>query len=139
LLESQMRKLKFKPQARNARADTPTALDEALGRLTIGSPGNGRGDSPFQTPPSSRSKLGASRAGTFALTYSPDTSDDEGFRSSFRSSVRSSVGGGSKRQTKLPRVTEEDVKAYADRQARKKQVMQLLKSKIVERGSKVQG
>jgi len=139
LLESQMRKLKFKPQARNARAGTPTALDEALGRLTIGSPGNGRGDSPFQTPPSSRSKLGASRAGTFALTFSPDTSDDEGMRSSFRSSMRSSVGAGGKRQTKLPKVTEEDVKAYAASDARKKRVMQLLKDKILERGTRVQG
>lgn len=147
LLDSQMRKLKFKPQARNARAGTPTTLDEALGRLTIGnvggvgSPADGRGDrdSPFQTPPSSRSKLGTSRVGTgtFALTYSPDTSDDEGFRSSFRSSMRSSVGVGAGRKTaKLPRATEEDVKVYAEGWARKRKVMLLLKAKIVERGQR---
>ena len=131
LLEAQMKKLKFKPLPRSARAGTPTGLDEALGRLSIGSGGGGRGSSPFQTPPSSRSKMGASR-GTYALTYSPDTSEDEqpNFSSSMRSSMRSSIGPSSRGKGKMPRVSEEAVQAYAAKQQRKKMVMQLLKEKV---------
>ena len=128
LLEAQMKKLKFKPLARNARAGTPTGLDEALGRLSIGSGGGGRGSSPFQTPPSSKSKLGASK-GTYTFTYSPDTSDDE--QPNFNLSMRSSIGPSSKGRGKMPRVSEESVQAYAAKQQRKKRVMQLLKEKVI--------
>jgi hypothetical protein len=122
-----MKKLKFKPLPRSARAGTPTGLDEALGRLSIGSGTGGRGSSPFQTPPSSRSKLGASR-GTYAFTYSPESSDDE--QPNFGSSMRSSVGPSGKARGKMPRVSEEAVQAYAAKQQRKKRVMQLLKEKV---------
>lgn len=134
LLEAQMKRLKFRTITRGTRAGTPTTLDEALGRLSLGSNG-GRGDSPFQTPPSSRSKLGRS---TYALTYSPDTSEDEGANlgRSFRSSMRSSVGASAgKTKARLPRVSEEEIKAYGEKQARKRQVMLLLKQKLEQRSA----
>jgi len=75
--------------------------------------------------------MGASR-GTYALTYSPDTSEDEqpNFSSSMRSSMRSSIGPSSRGKGKMPRVSEEAVQAYAAKQQRKKMVMQLLKEKV---------
>jgi nucleoporin NUP159 len=136
LLEAQMKRLKFKALPRGARQGTPSALDEALGRLSLGSPNGGRAESPFQTPPSTRSKLSASK-GTYALTYSPDTSEDEGpaFKESFRSSMGSSAGAYSRSKGKMPKVSVEQVDAYMAKQEKKKKVMQLLREKLVAKGS----
>lgn len=132
LLESQMKRLKFR--ARHIREGTPTTLDEALGRLSIGSAGGAREDSPFMTPPTSRSKMGPKS--TYQLTYSADSSDDES--PTFQRSLRSSVGVSGKKG-KVAKVTEEQIKSYVTRQERRKQVLQSLKEQVLEKGVRVTG
>jgi len=132
LLEAQMKKLKFR--ARSARGGTPTTLDEALGRMSLGSGTGGRENSPFATPPSSRSKTNGSRS-TYQLTYSPDTSDDE--PSTLRRSARLAVGASGQKRLKAARVTDEEVRTLMARRERRSRVMQCLKEQVVQRGVKV--
>lgn len=130
LLDAQMRKLKFK--SRSFREGTPSTLNEALGRLSLGSNG---GERTLRTPPSSKSQ----RAGTYELTYTPEESSDEDQDefSSFRNSLRSSQGIGGGKQLQLPKVTNQEIEQYAKKKAERKQFTQLLKEKVAQRGVRV--
>jgi nucleoporin NUP159 len=134
LVESQMRKLGLTEPSRPSSSSSRTMGTPRRSRGT--SLRNSIADSPFATPPMSRSKMSLSELNRRALTPDVDTTPtaNKGYGLSYSSEINKTPGNELARMSDL---VDDNIDALRETARRRKQVATGLKKALLERGIKV--